>query len=97
MRGGSHPRHQRRDFVQSSDRVVWGHIGALFGAGNLNPNGGRKISIERPGDVALEAVADHHGAVGGDSEISKEHLEDFGFGFPHPALAGNGDGIEIRA
>ena len=95
MRGASHPRHQRRNLVQPTDRVMRHHISPLLGAGNLNPNGGGEFRIDRPGNVSLEAIADHHRPIRGDIEISEEHFKNFGLGFSHPALAGHSNRIEV--
>ena len=49
--------------MQTPDRVVRNHFGPLLGAWNLNPNGGGELRIDRPGNVALETIADHDRSI----------------------------------
>ena len=91
----SDSRHECGNFMQATNRVVRLHGRVLLGTGNLEPDCGSELGIERARDVTLQTIADHHSAVRCDAKLAEQDLKNFGTRFADAMFAGNRNRIEV--
>ena len=83
--------------MQTANRVMRLHRRVFLGARHLQPDCGGELGIERSGNVALQAVADHHGAVRRDTKLAEENLKNFSTRFADAMLPRDRYRIEVAA
>ncbi len=81
--------------MQASNGVVGLHRRVFLGARHLQPDCGGELGIERSGNVALQAIAHHHGAVRRDAELTEQNLKNFSTRFADAMFPGDRNRIEV--
>ena len=81
--------------MQAADGVVRLHRRVFLGARHLQPDCGSELGIERSGNVALQAVADHHSAVRRDTKLAEQDLKNFSTRFADAVFPGDRNRIEV--
>ena len=81
--------------MQAANGVMRLHRRVFLGARHLQPNCGGELGIERSGNVALQAVAHHHGAVRRDAKLTEQDLKNFRTRLPYAMFTGDRNRIEV--
>ncbi len=81
--------------MQAANGVVRLYRRVFLGARHLQPDCGSELGIERSGNVALQAVAHHHGAVRRDAKLTEQDLKNFSTRFADAMFTGDRNRIEV--
>lgn len=87
--------HQCRNLRQCDDRVIRLHLVMFLRSRDFDPDA-PDTGIACSGDVALQAVADHHSVLRTRIEFRQQTMKDLGLGLANVMLAGDRNGCKER-